>query len=1654
MSLATCLDSASPDVLLAAAQRTPFTGNVTPLSAPEGSSIAEFVALGFPAHEQRFVVAELDGDEIAPERWAQTRPVAGQALTLVFRPGGKFARTILQIAVIAVAAWVSGGALAGVFGQAFAAGGIGAAIAAAGVSIVGNLLINSLIPLQGPSGATRDAPPPFYSITGAQNASPAWGKVPLLFGRHRIVPPTSGQVIREAVGDETYIRIPLLLGVTPMAVSEWRAGETLLADLPGVEIETRLLETDPPHTLYVGDPQQSDVNVQLGTDYTVRTTAANCDEIELLIAFRNGLGAYNSKQQKIAASVSLNVEYRRAGSADAWTSLRPDVPQANAASAAVGVPFRPGLLVAGMVDAMTYYTAALDAVPAVGRGAADYTRSDPGRAFVASIRFAVPRGQWDVHVARTAPQSTDPNTTDAVWWEAINSISVGTDPFPNRKLATAVIRMKSGPETTGVIERINCIGESLQAGFSPGALALPATATAGSLTAIEASRNPGRLGLLCLRGAHNAIPKPDAEIHWPAWADFTARCTAAGLTFDEYVQGTISRWDMLKRICAAGHARPVKLLDGRVSVIIDRDRTGEPPVQVFSTRNVRNFRWRKTFPRDVHAIRVGFANELNGWNADEVIIYKPGHSAETATIFEQVPIPGKTHPDGVRTVGNQYIRNAHYQTEGFDFDIDIEGLTATDGAYVLLRHDVILVGLGDAKVKSLQTSGGNVIGFTLDVGIATEAGPTLGARWRKVRASGGVGRIEVDGEVVVTRDAGDSRIFTFSSPRSAANAPAVGDLVSIGETGQVAFPALVQAIRPLPGLAASVSLVSYAGERFATGVVWPPHNPMTSIPLGGRPATPELVAASAQSREIAVAFKQPMSPRGVTITGFDVAVRQHAGGAGLWAPAGVLQAEERLATVPAGDPGTAYDVRIIALGRDNGGISVMSNWLIVPNITANGSPFEPQSVNASFVVRTSTAGSSQPVLVATWTPNEDPDVTDTYVEMLASTGPDVWRALGSAPAIAGALEIHGLQVDRTYTLRFFNVTRRGAISARVLKTGVVAPDSLIAAYSGVASSIVGQAPAATDPTIQSGATKNLLSFSGSAPVSPTNGDIWVDTSSTPYIIKTRVGGVWNLSGSYGGVFGSTLYEAGGGAVASLSNFKTILGIASAITGQAPAATDSTIATGATKNIVTFNASAPASPVNGDIWVDTSTTPYIIKTRIAGAWQNSGSYGGIFGSTLYEAGGGAVATLANFKTSSGTAAAIAGQGDLATTNRATLGFGVNGLVDSDFLRGTTFWNGYWPGNTGLGVTVVYNLGGYSGIRNVICAYVSGTPANGTVFECGESSGSNIGSSETFKRALRVSPGDRVYARALLGAHRCYASINVKYFNGSGVFVTEATGSMVTAQGGGGSGDPANFSLSEGYFTVPAGCYLVGLSFRGHCNGVGGGATPYVFATEPMLMRVPAGQTALAIPYAPGATDPLGDQTSGNTAGGIAGQGSQATANHYRGPTYPYTPTEGSWWADTSANWLKLYTGGAWNNVAPMTASTPPSPVGYSGQWLSLLSNGTWQQCIAQNITVVAGQKIRVTANCNAGVAETSTVTEVKWRVEANNIASGTPAFFSPSNAQFDNTTPILISGSGAGIFTANASGTMTIYLYAALARSTSTGNGKCYDPGGTIYVELL
>lgn len=351
-------------------------------------------------------------------------------------------------------------------------------------------------------------------------------------------------------------------------------------------------------------------------------------------------------------------------------------------------------------------------------------------------------------------------------------------------------------------------------------------------------------------------------------------------------------------------------------------------------------------------------------------------------------------------------------------------------------------------------------------------------------------------------------------------------------------------------------------------------------------------------------------------------------------------------------------------------------------------------------------------------------------------------------------------------------------------------------------------------------------------------------------------GFGSLAGLGSLFFGSPyLLEGAGGAQATLSAFKTALGIASGFSGQGALATMSALANGSQ-----------------------------FLTGFGGLSSLSNLFFG--GSNLLETSGGAVATLANFKTMLGTASAITGQGFGATAaqtlvDNRQIALGQNSAVNSRFARGLYGWQGVsgTVNGTFYPITRGVNLNAsWSGVRDVFYAKMETGSANwddtgdnyaDVLVTPGPWGGGTIADMKKF--ALPVKKGDRVACAAMVARHRCNARVYAIVLDINGTHVQApfwAGGRSI----GGQNGDPANMDRVGDCFDVTADaaayCVFVARMLPS------GQSQPYIFVTEVMLAKVQAGQAQLPV-YSDGPADPVADQTSVNTASAITGQGALAT-----------------------------------------------------------------------------------------------------------------------------------------------------------------------------------
>ena len=304
------------------------------------------------------------------EQWKRVRPKPGCSLRVHAVPmgggggGGKSpVKMIAMLAIMVVAAVVTAGVGAALIGAASTAGGsfaVGGVVLAAGevgmvgltfagtvvatmagaaVSMIGNALINAVIPTS--SGANRSeglttdygssVSSPTYSIMGVRNRANPFGVVPKLYGRRRVYPMLAANTYTETVGTNQYFRALFCFGYGPLQIDDIRIGDTPISEFAGVEYEVRQgYDNDARTTLFTRSVHEESLSVELANGGGSVVTAVNsdlaqgvgtwrtviareiADALEVIVRFPSGL----------KSTVTFEVELDE-GNDGSWVSLDP-----------------------------------------------------------------------------------------------------------------------------------------------------------------------------------------------------------------------------------------------------------------------------------------------------------------------------------------------------------------------------------------------------------------------------------------------------------------------------------------------------------------------------------------------------------------------------------------------------------------------------------------------------------------------------------------------------------------------------------------------------------------------------------------------------------------------------------------------------------------------------------------------------------------------------------------------------------------------------------------------------------------------------------------------------------------------------------------------------------------------------------------------------------------------------------------------------------------------------------------------------------------------------------------------------------------------------------------------------------------------------------
>ncbi|MCL4502055.1 MAG: MoaD/ThiS family protein [Deltaproteobacteria bacterium] len=801
----------------------------SPFQEPEviqmrpGQSVGELLAEIQPNPEiRRQAAVSLDGEHLPPPLWAHTRPQPGSVVVIKIVPGARAAAMVLVAVASIVAAAVTMGASAGaelaLFGLSVGAtAGLLGGLAGMATGIVGNLLVNALIPparpaLPAPGGLTQGQDSPTQFVTGARNQMRPWGTIPRLLGYHRIVPLKMARDVSEALGNDQFVT-SYFGQYGPLDITDLRIGDTPIASYRGVTVEQRQgWANDLPITLYTNDVLEEGLSILLKNGVTqVRTTRPGVNVISVDITLPRG--AYDT------------------------VTYIPKAGERSAVECFFDIAYEPCSLGTGTVHLPVSIFA--NTTSAVRRGWAWIVPYDPAG--------------YNVYITRQTPDDesvSDGTQVSESYWTALRSFRY-TQPvtYPD-PLAKIAVKIQASDQLNGTLDEFNFLGKSI----------LPDWDKTTGTWIWRATRNPASCFRAVLQDAACPAPVPDSRINLTQLQYWHEYCETNRWTYSRNVDQVVNQWELLKEIAAAGRAAPCEH-DSQWSVILDEPQ--DNPVTVLNPRTLKDLEVEIIYPDLPHAFRCPFTNEFLNYQADERIVPddgyavlnaagikvdawgRPAPSLPLATRYEQLPVPGSTHPDQVFKRARYHMADARLRYRKITGSTNVQNLHMTRGDKILLQHDVMLVGLAAARIKSLNFEitgydgegapiyGTNIIGVTVDELLPMAAGKDYGLTLR------------VPGETPwteqVVTDPGEQTTVEFTTPvDSTGTNLAAGDLVTFGEWGLETIPVIVKDIKQSSGMWAKLTCVDEAPDiHLADQGAIPAHKSLITVPYAWNPPVAE-----------------------------------------------------------------------------------------------------------------------------------------------------------------------------------------------------------------------------------------------------------------------------------------------------------------------------------------------------------------------------------------------------------------------------------------------------------------------------------------------------------------------------------------------------------------------------------------------------------------------------------------------------------------------------------------------------------------------------------------------------------------------------------------------------------------------------------------------
>jgi len=700
-------------------------------------------------------------------------------------------------------------------------GFVGVALIGTGLSMAlgGQVLLNVNIPLD-----DKEKPENDPSIRGSKNQARPHGRIPVLFGRHRIYPDIAANPHTLIIGNQQFY-IQLFCGGYKdyeIDLESIKLGETSIIDfsqtkninsiLSGADPVVRLeiLQSGEASAVYPHCVHEEALNVTLQHEIEdvdenkipgeiVRTTPNNTDKINVDIFFHNGLGKYNDNGDVVSAAVEVKAWYKAVSDDD--------------------------------YQLLGYFSSSSNVI----------SGSELKTKRCQITKENLDPGQYNVKIERVTPDSKDSKVIDTVHVGSIRSYkTVRPIRYERQKDLTIIaMRVMATARLNGVIDSFNYVATSK--------LPVHSTNGSGSLYWLNAeqTRNPASMLMYALWGRPAQQTVDPDDIDWTSIEDFYAWCEEHNYTCNAYLSEAVTIAELLRMIGNTSRADILRI-DSKISVVQDIERPAS--VQLFTPKNTISYSV-TMFNADIpDEISLRYIDEEAGFAHNELPVYntpdgnKPDNEPDT---IQKADLWGITDSVQARRIGMYNYACLKNRPFVHSIEVDIEYLLCNKGDWIQYAGDIALTGAAQGRIKGLIFADGVCIGIDTDEPIILTEGRENVVRIRlkdgtiilkEIISNYGISRersityypVQDGSEDIHEPSLGDmyvideynnvyyepQNVIYFIEPMQSPNIPKAGDIYAFGVRGYEALDLKITDIQPGANLTATLTCVEYAHEIF------------------------------------------------------------------------------------------------------------------------------------------------------------------------------------------------------------------------------------------------------------------------------------------------------------------------------------------------------------------------------------------------------------------------------------------------------------------------------------------------------------------------------------------------------------------------------------------------------------------------------------------------------------------------------------------------------------------------------------------------------------------------------------------------------------------------------------------------------------------------